>query len=101
MCTLQHIVKTAKYRKRCFDQIEPTFRENQELTAEIGRLREKLEATKKEKAELETSRHNVVVELSQKERERAGKLSSHNLRALKSAINTYACTDQHICSRGE
>jgi hypothetical protein len=32
---LQDIVKTTKYRKRCFDQIEPTFKENQELTAEV------------------------------------------------------------------
>jgi hypothetical protein len=63
---LQDIVKTAKYRKRCFDQIEPLFKENQELTAEIGRLCEKLEATEKEKTELETSRCNAIVELSQR-----------------------------------
>jgi hypothetical protein len=94
-------VKTAKYRKRCFNQIEPTFKENQELTAEIGRLLEKLEAAEKEKTELETSRRNIVIELSQMERERACKMSSHNYRALKSAVNTLAYTDQHICSRGE
>jgi hypothetical protein len=46
--------------------------------AEIDRLREKLEALEKEKAELETSQCNTVVELSQKERERTGKLSSCN-----------------------
>jgi regulator of replication initiation timing len=46
-------VKTGKYRKRCFDQIEPTFKENQELAAEVDRLRKKLEATEKEKTELE------------------------------------------------
>jgi regulator of replication initiation timing len=50
---LQDIVKTVKYRKRCFDQIEPTFKENQELAAEVDRLRKKLEATEKEKTELE------------------------------------------------
>jgi hypothetical protein len=48
-------VKTAKYQKRCFDQIEPTFKENQELIAEIGRLREKIKASEKEKAQLEMS----------------------------------------------
>jgi predicted nuclease with TOPRIM domain len=53
--TLQDIVKTAKYQKRCFNQIELTFIENQEVTAEIDQLREKLKALKKEKAELETS----------------------------------------------
>jgi hypothetical protein len=79
---LQDIVKTAMYQKRCFNQIEPTFKENQELTAEIGRLREKLEATEKEKTELETFRCNTIIELSQKEHERACKVSSHNLRAL-------------------
>jgi regulator of replication initiation timing len=52
---LQDIVKTTKYRKRCFDQIEPTFNENKELAVEVDRLREKLEATEKKKAELETS----------------------------------------------
>jgi predicted nuclease with TOPRIM domain len=67
----------AKYRKWCFDQIEPTFKENQELTGEVDRLREKLEAAEKEKAELEASQRNAVVQLSQKDRERMGKLSSH------------------------
>jgi cell division septum initiation protein DivIVA len=83
----------AKYRKWCFDQIEPTFKENQELTAEVDRLREKLEAAEKEKAELEASQRNAVVQLSQKDHERMGKLSSHVSRALKSAMNTYSCTD--------
>jgi hypothetical protein len=44
---LQDIVKMAKYHKRCFDQIEPTFNENKELAAEVDRLREKLKATEK------------------------------------------------------
>jgi hypothetical protein len=76
--SLQDIMKMVKYRKRCFDQIEPTFNQNKELTAEVDRLREKLEATEKEKAELETSRRNAVIELSQKECERMGKLSNRN-----------------------
>jgi hypothetical protein len=71
-------MKTVKYRKQCFDKIEPTFNENKELAAEVDRLCEKLEATEKEKAELETSRHNIVIQLSQKEREKTGKLSSRN-----------------------
>jgi regulator of replication initiation timing len=54
----------AKYHKRCFDQIEPTFKENQELTAEVDRLRRKLETTEKEKAELETFQNNAVIQLS-------------------------------------
>jgi regulator of replication initiation timing len=61
--TLQDIVKTAKYRKRCFDQIESTFKENQELTAEVDRLHRKLETTEKEKMELEAIQHNTVIQL--------------------------------------
>jgi hypothetical protein len=63
-------VKTAKYHKRCFDQIEPTFNENKELATVVDRLREKLEVAEKEKAELEASRCNAVIQLIQKERER-------------------------------
>jgi hypothetical protein len=51
----QDVMKTAKYRKRCFDQIEMMFNENKELVAKVDRLREKLKATEMEKAELETS----------------------------------------------
>jgi cell shape-determining protein MreC len=58
--TLQDIVKTAKYRKRCFDQIDPTFNENMELATEVDRLREKLKAIKKEKVELETFQNNTT-----------------------------------------
>jgi hypothetical protein len=57
-------VKTAKYRKRCFDQIEPTFKENQELTVEVDRPRRKLETAEKEKAEVETFQNNTIIQLS-------------------------------------
>jgi regulator of replication initiation timing len=70
-------MKTVKYHKRCFDQIKPTFKENQELAAEVDRLRKKLETVEKEKTELEAFQHNAVTQFSQKERERTGKLSSH------------------------
>jgi len=32
-------MKTAKYRKRCFDQIESVMAENKALLAEVDRLR--------------------------------------------------------------
>jgi regulator of replication initiation timing len=57
-------MKTAKYRKRCFDQIEPMFKEKQELAAEVDRLRKRLETAEKEKAELETFQNNAVIQLS-------------------------------------
>jgi regulator of replication initiation timing len=67
-------VKTAKYRKRFFDQIQGIFEDNKELTAEVDRLRKWLETAEKEQAELESQRLNTVRQLGQKERERAGNL---------------------------
>jgi regulator of replication initiation timing len=43
----------AKYRKRCFDQIQGISEDNKELTAEVERLRKRLEDAKKNQAELE------------------------------------------------
>ena len=39
MLVLQDVMKTAKYRKRCFDQIEGVMAENKALAAEVDRLR--------------------------------------------------------------
>jgi len=36
-------MKTAKYRKRCFDQIEGIVAENKALSAEVDRLRSEAE----------------------------------------------------------
>ena len=41
---MQNLMKTAKYRKRCFDQIEGITATNKELAAEVERLRRQLEA---------------------------------------------------------
>jgi queuine/archaeosine tRNA-ribosyltransferase len=68
-------VKIAKYHKRCFDQIQGISEDNKELTAEVDRLCKWLETTEKEQAELEPQRLNAVLQLGQKERERAGNLS--------------------------
>ena len=38
MSVLQGAMKTAKYRKRCFDQIEGVVAENKALAAEVDRL---------------------------------------------------------------
>ena len=47
---MQDLMKTAKYRKRCFDQIEGITANNRELAAEVKRLRHQLEATDQERA---------------------------------------------------
>ena len=40
MCSfLQGVMKTAKYRKRCFNQIEGIVAENKALSTEVDRLR--------------------------------------------------------------
>jgi hypothetical protein len=72
---LQGLVKTTKYHKWCFDQIQGISGDNKELTAEVDRLHKQLEAIEKNQAELESQRLNAILELSQKERERAGKVS--------------------------
>jgi regulator of replication initiation timing len=72
---LQGLVKTAKYCKWCFDQIQGINEDNKELIAEVDRLRKRLEAADKNKAELESQRLNAVLQLSQKERKRVGKVS--------------------------
>ena len=47
-------MKTAKYRKRCFDQIEGITATNKELAAEVERLRRQLEAADQERTDRET-----------------------------------------------
>ena len=47
-------MKTARYRKKCFDQIEGITASNKELTAEVERLRQKLEAANRERTEQES-----------------------------------------------
>ena len=44
-------MKTARYRKKCFDQIEGITASNKELTAEVEHLRQQLEAANHERRE--------------------------------------------------
>jgi regulator of replication initiation timing len=69
------LVKTAKYQKRCFDQIQGISEDNKELTAEVDHLRKRLETAEKDQTELESQRLNAVLQLGQKEWERTGNLS--------------------------
>jgi len=50
---MQDLKKTARYQKKCFDQIEGITASNKELTAELERLRHQLEATNQERTEQE------------------------------------------------
>ena len=66
-------MKTTRYRKKCFDQIEGIAANNKELTAEVERLRQRLEAANLEKTVQESQNQNLVIQLSNKERERTSK----------------------------
>jgi outer membrane murein-binding lipoprotein Lpp len=54
-------MKTAKYRKWCFDQIQGISEDNKELTAKVDRLHKLLETAKKDQAETESQRLNAVL----------------------------------------
>ena len=60
-------MNTARYRKKCFDQIEGIAANNKELTAEVERLRQWLEAANHEKMVQESENQKLVVQLSNKE----------------------------------
>ena len=66
-------MKTARYRKKCFDQIEGIAASNKELTTEVERLRQRLEAATHEKTVQESQNQNLVIQLSNKEWERTSK----------------------------
>ena len=75
-------MKTAKYRKRCFDQIEGITANNKELAAEVEHLRHQLEAADQEKMELEAQKQNLGVQLINKEQEKTSKLLLHHSKCM-------------------
>ena len=54
-------MKTARYQKKCFDQIEGITASNKELAAEVERLHHQLEAANHERTEQEAHNQNLVV----------------------------------------
>jgi regulator of replication initiation timing len=54
-------MKTSKYQKQCFDQIQGISEDNKELTAEVDHLRKRLETAKKDQTELESQRLNAEI----------------------------------------
>ena len=63
----------AKYRKRCFDQIEGVVVENKALTVEVNRLRLEDEREAKEKAAQEERVLDLTRRLAEKDREKRSK----------------------------
>ena len=68
-------MKTAKYRKRCFDQIEGVVAENKALTGEVDRLRLEAEREAAEKAAQEERLLDLNRRLADKDHEKRGKSS--------------------------
>ena len=63
-------MKTVKYQKRCFDQIEGITANNKELATEVEHLRRQLEAADQERTEQKAQNQNLVGQLNDKEREK-------------------------------
>ena len=73
MCsTLQGAMKTAKYRKRCFDQIEGIVAENKALSAEVDRLQSKVGEKVAEMSAQEERRLDLTRRLADQYRQRTG-----------------------------
>ena len=83
---MQDLMKTARYRKKCFDQIEGITASNRELVAEVERLRHQLEAADQERMEQEAQNQNLVVQLSNKEKEKTSKLSLYHNKCMTSVV---------------
>ena len=65
-------MKTAKYRKRCVDQIEGVMAKNKALTSKVDRLRLEAEEAK-EKATQEERMLDLTPRLADKDREKKSK----------------------------
>jgi len=66
-------MKMAKYRKRCFDQIEGVVAENKALTAQVDRLWLEAEREAAEKAAQEEHLLDLNRRLADKDHERRAK----------------------------
>ena len=75
---MQDLMKTARYQKRCFDQIEGITATNKELATEVERLQRQLEAADQERTEREAQNRNLVGQLNNKEQEKTSKFSSYH-----------------------
>ena len=79
-------MKTARYRKKCFDQIEGITASNRELAAEVECLCHQLEAADQERTEQEAQNQNLVVQLSNKEQEKTSKLSFYHSKCMTCVV---------------
>jgi regulator of replication initiation timing len=91
MFVLQGAMKTAKYRKRCFDQIEGIVAENKALSAEVDRLRSEVgervaEMSAQEERHLELARH-----LADQYRQRTGQSHTSSQLYIATWLTSLTC----------
>ena len=79
-------MKTAKYRKKCFDQIEGIMASNRELATEVERLRHQLEAADQERMEQEAQNQNLVGQLRNKEQEKTSKFAFYHSKCMTCVV---------------
>jgi len=72
--SLEGAMKTAKYRKRCFDQIEGIVAENKALSTEVDRLRSEVGEKVAEMSAQEECRLELTRRLADQYRQRTGQL---------------------------
>jgi len=65
-------MKTAKYRKRCFDQIEDIMAENKALSAEVDQLQSEAEEKTAEMSAQEGRLLDLNQRLADQDRQRRG-----------------------------
>ena len=83
---MQDLMKTARYRKKGFDQIEGIIASNRELSAEVECLHPQLEAADQERTEREAQNQNLVGQLNNKEREKTSKLSFYHSKCMTRVV---------------
>jgi hypothetical protein len=69
------VMKTVKYRKRCFVQIEGIVAENKALTGEVDRLWQEAEKVAMDRATREEQMVDLSRRLADKDREKRSKIS--------------------------
>ena len=92
-------MKTAKYRKRCFDQIEGIVAENKALSAEVDRLRSEVGEKVAEMSAQEEHRLELTRRLANQYRQREGQ-SRTSRRLYVTALVDFADLGDYSCRLG-
>ena len=84
-------MKTAKYRKRCFDQIEGIMAENKALSAEVDRLRLEVGEKVAEMNAQEEQRLELTRRLADQYRQRTGQSHTSSQLYIATWLTSLTC----------